>query len=98
MHPAKTIEVDIREFMERPEEFAANLRGTNDEMLLVAKGKPSLVALDPKAYYQMQSELEKARAYEGVKRGWEAVQRGDVIPIEDAIAQWRKQFPSLYEE
>jgi PHD/YefM family antitoxin component YafN of YafNO toxin-antitoxin module len=95
MHPAKTTEVDLDEFVVRRKEFAASIRESRENVVATINGEPAIVMVDLTTYSEMQDALDKVRLIEGVQRGLDAAERGDVFSISEAKARLRNTFPFL---
>ncbi|MCC7142208.1 MAG: type II toxin-antitoxin system Phd/YefM family antitoxin [Candidatus Eisenbacteria bacterium] len=88
---------DIRslsDFKRHTPEFTAALKETGRPVVLTVNGAASLVVQDAEAYQRLVELAERAEAVEGIRRGLEAMARGDGIPADAVLADLRKKLGS----
>jgi PHD/YefM family antitoxin component YafN of YafNO toxin-antitoxin module len=79
---------DIRpltEFLRNHKQCVERLQRERRPELLTVNGKAAVVIQDVASYQEMLERLERAEALEGIQRGLDAMARGDVRPLTEAL-------------
>lgn len=89
--PAMT---SIAEFTRKPGEIIDRLHETQQPLYLTRNGKSSVVIMDAQAFERAMSLREQARkretrVYDGIMRGIEDFQRGDVTDAQEGLGRIR---------
>ena len=61
-------------------------------MVLTVNGAASLVVQDAGAYQKLLEVAERAEAVEGIRRGLEAMRRGESFAAEDVLSEMRTKL------
>ena len=88
---------DIRslsEFKRNTPAFTAALRKSGRPVVLTVNGAASVVVQDAEAYQRLVELAERAEAVEGIRRGLEALARGDHVPAEAVLDEMRRRLDS----
>ncbi|WP_154052954.1 type II toxin-antitoxin system Phd/YefM family antitoxin [Olsenella uli] len=91
--PAMT---SIADFTRRPGEIISELHETQQPLYLTRNGKSSVVVMDAEAFERAMSFREQAReretrVYDGIMRGIEDFQRGNVTDAKEGLARIRAE-------
>jgi prevent-host-death family protein len=81
----------LTHFKRNTTEVIQQLKATGQPMVLTVNGKAEVVVQDAASYQRMLDLVERAEAVLGVKRGLEAMARGEGIPAEEAFARLRRK-------
>lgn len=68
------------------------IRETKEPMILTVKGKPSVVVQDAESYEELMRFKDRMETIAGIKRGLEAMNRGESKPAEEVFAELFKEF------
>lgn len=85
----------MAEFVRKPGEIVDRLHETQQPLYLTRNGKSSVVVMDAAAFERAMSFREQAReretrVYDGILRGIEDFQRGDVTDAKEGLARIRE--------
>lgn len=81
----------LTHFKRNSTEVIEQLKATGQPMVLTVNGKAEVVVQDAASYQRMLDLVDRAEAVLGVKRGLEAMARGEGIPAEEAFARLRRK-------
>ena len=81
----------LTHFKRNTTEVVQQLKATGQPMVLTVNGKAEVVVQDAASYQRMLDLVDRAEAVLGVKRGLEAMARGEGIPADEAFARLRKK-------
>lgn len=68
------------------------IKKTKEPMILTVNGKPSVVVQDAGAYEELMKFKDRMETIAGIKRGLEAMKRGQSRPAEEVFAELFKEF------
>jgi prevent-host-death family protein len=86
---------DIRplsDFKRNTGEILDHLRRSQRPVVLTINGKAEMVVQDAEAYQKMMDLVERMEANEGIRRGLEAIERGEVRPARKASAAIKERL------
>jgi prevent-host-death family protein len=86
---------DIRplsDFKRNTGEILEHLRRSQRPVVLTINGKAEMVVQDAAAYQKMLDLVERIEANEGIRKGLEAIERGDVRPARKAHAAIKERL------
>ena len=82
----------LTDFKRRTTDFVGQLKRTGHPLVLTVNGKAELVVQDAAAYQQLLELKERLEAIEGIRRGLEAVQRGQTRPVEEVFEEIHREY------
>jgi len=85
IHPLTDFKRDTTAFRER-------LKKSGLPTVLTVDGRPELVVQDAEAYQKLLDTLERAEAFEGIRKGLESMQRGKGREASEFFSDLRKQL------
>jgi prevent-host-death family protein len=68
------------------------IKETKEPMILTVNGKPSVVVQDAESYDELMRFKDRMETIAGIKRGLEAMKRGESRPAEEVFAELFKEF------
>lgn len=90
MDIARDIE-SLTHFKRNTAQLVAQLKATGAPMVLTVNGRAAIVVQDAASYQRLMDLIDRAEAVLGVRKGLEAMERGEGIPAEEAIAALRRK-------
>lgn len=75
----------LTDFQRNAKEHVKRLKRTGKAQVLTVNGKAAVVVQDAKSYQKMRDEIERLETLEGVRRGYEAMKRGETRPLREAM-------------
>lgn len=76
----------LTDFRNNAKEHLDRLAKTRQPEVLTVNGEARGVVLSPEAYDELVADAEYARNLRAIRRGLEALKRGETIPAEDVFA------------
>jgi PHD/YefM family antitoxin component YafN of YafNO toxin-antitoxin module len=67
------------------------LKTSGDPMVLTVNGKAEIVVQDAASYQRLLDIIDRAEAILGIRKGLEAMERGEGIPADEAINSLRRK-------
>ncbi|MFQ5422750.1 MAG: type II toxin-antitoxin system Phd/YefM family antitoxin [Phycisphaerae bacterium] len=81
----------MTEFKRNTSGFTERLRQTGRPVVLTVNGKAEVVVQDAAAYQRLLEAVDRAEAIEGIRRGLEAMHRGEGQPVDEALIGGRAE-------
>lgn len=75
----------LTDFQRNAKEHVKRLKRSGKPQVLTVNGKAAVIVQDAKSYQKMLDEKERLETLDGVRRGYEAMKRGEVLPLRDAM-------------
>lgn len=82
----------LTEFQRNAREHVERLSRTGKPQVLTINGKAAVVVQDAASYQRMLDEKERLEALAGVRRGLDAMSRGETRPLEDALGDLKAKY------
>lgn len=90
MDIARDIE-SLTHFKRNTAQLVAQLKATGAPMVLTVNGRAEIVVQDAASYQRLLDLIDRAEAVLGIRKGLEAMERGEGIPAGEAIAALRRK-------
>lgn len=81
----------LRHFVQNSSEAIEQLEKSGKPLVLTENGKAKVVVQDAKSYQQLLDTLDLAESIIGIRKGLDAMEKGEVQPVEEA-------FNEIYEK
>ena len=81
----------LTHFKTHTSEVLERLRTTGAPMALTVDGEAQVIVQDASSYQKMLEVLDRAEAIEGIRRGLDAMARGEGRPAEQVFERLRKR-------
>ncbi len=82
----------LSEFAQNSKEHVDRLRASGRPEVLTVDGQAALVVQDADAYQRLLDENERLSAAAGIRRGLDAMKRGDMRPLDEAMDDLRRKY------
>ena len=82
----------LTDFQRNAKEHVERLRRSGQPHVLTVNGKAAVVVQDAASYQRMLDETERLEALAGIRRGMEAVKRGEVKPLRKVLGELTKKY------
>lgn len=82
----------LTEFQRNAKEHIERLAQTGKPQVLTINGKAALVIQDAASYQKLLEEWDRLDALAGIQRGIEAMERGEMRPIEEFLDELEAEF------
>ena len=82
----------LADFLANTPEFLRRLKETGEPVVLTVDGKDEVVVQDADSYGKLLDEFERARVLEGIRQGLEDMRAGRTRPLDEAIADFRREL------
>jgi prevent-host-death family protein len=82
----------LTDFKRRTTDFVGQLKRTGHPLVLTVNGKAELVVQDAAAYQRLLELKERLEAIEGIRKGLEAVRRGQTRPAEEVFEEIHREY------
>jgi len=83
--------LSLSDFKRKSADVIKQIQKSRQPVVLTVNGEAQLVVQDVKSYQQMIEALERAEAVAGIRKGLEALERGETQPIHEAFAELRRK-------
>ena len=81
----------VTEFQRNIKGYVGRLKKKKSPLVLTVNGRAELVVQDAASYQAMLERLERAETVAAIRLGMEQTERGEGIPLEDAVKRLRKK-------
>lgn len=82
----------LTEFQRNAKEHLERLSRTGKPQVLTVNGKAAVVVQDAGSYQKLLEEKEALEALAGLRRGLDAMKRGQTRPLEDVLDDLKKKY------
>lgn len=82
----------LTDFLRNSKKHLQRLRKARRPELLTVNGKAAVVVQDAASYQQLMERLERVEALEGIRRGIEAMKRGEVRPLDAVLDDLKAKY------
>jgi PHD/YefM family antitoxin component YafN of YafNO toxin-antitoxin module len=82
----------LEEFVRDHKTHVDRIKETKTPEILTVDGRAEVVVLDADTFREILEKLYRVETVEALREGYEAVKRGDVVPVEEAFADIRKKY------
>ncbi len=79
-------------FKRNTNQLVKQIKETKEPIILTVNGKPSVVVQDAGSYEELMRFKDRMETIAGIKRGLEAIRKGESCPAEEVFAELFKEF------
>lgn len=81
----------LTHFKRNTADFIEQLKASGQPMVLTVNGRAEVVVQDAASYQELLELVDRAQAIAGIRKGLEAMNRGEGVPLEDAVKKLRRK-------
>lgn len=82
----------LTDFQRNARDFITDLNSTREPVLITVNGRVQAVLVDPETYENYEELREKARFFEAIREGEQAIAEGKVHSAEDVIRELKAKY------
>lgn len=82
----------LTEFQRNAKDHVKRLTRTGKPQVLTVNGRAAVIVQDAASYQRLLDERERLEALAGVRRGLNAMKRGRVRPLKDALNDLKRKY------
>ena len=81
----------LTDFQRNAKHFVAQIKAEKEPLVLTVNGKAEIVVQDAQTYQELMDRLEYAESVAGILKSMEEFERGEGMPVRDAMEQLRRK-------